>query len=64
MKTHVERIRSIKVTVCNTCLRACCWAAIFMCDEAFTTAGTTVMTIGELKELKREHPTYFKQVLV
>lgn len=64
MKTHVERIRSIEVIVCDNCLRACCWAAIFMCDESFSIAGTTTMTIGELKKLKREHPTYFKQVLV
>lgn len=68
MKTHVERIRSIKVTVCDNCFRACCWQGIFMCDES-RHAGTVDKTIGELKKIvdcdgeTPEHPSYYKRSL-
>ncbi len=47
------------ITVCDKCLRACCWHGNFMCDEAYT-AGITEKTIAELKELDREHPDYWE----
>lgn len=68
-KPHVKRIRSIKVTVCDKCFRACCWQGIFLCDEAYS-AGTVNMTIGELLQIKDcdgetpEHPSYYKNSLV
>lgn len=46
------------ITVCNKCLRACCWNGIFMCDDA-QTAGTVEKTIAELKALDLEHPDYW-----
>ena len=61
--THKERVLNIKVTVCDNCFRASCWMTFFMCEDNFK-AGTTEKTIGDLKELKREHPSYFKLSLV
>ena len=39
---------SATITVCDKCLRACCWQGNFMCDEA-DGAGTQEMTIEELR---------------
>ena len=50
---------SDKVEVCNRCLMASCWQGIFMCDEA-REAGTVIKTVGELRELNREHEDYWK----
>lgn len=50
--THKERVLSIKVEVCDSCLRACCWAGIFFCDE-YMNAGIVTKTIGELKEINK-----------
>lgn len=36
------------VTVCDKCLRACCWQGNFMCDKA-ASAGTLEMTIEALR---------------
>lgn len=50
-----------KVTVCDRCLRACCWQGEFMCDDA-RGAGTTEKTVGELRQLKRgEHEDYWRR---
>lgn len=47
------------ITVCDFCLRACCWQGVFMCDEA-KGAGTVEKTRAELEELSREHPQYWE----
>lgn len=49
-----------KITVCDKCLRACCWQGIFMCDDAYE-AGTTEKTISQLKKLKKEHSDYWEE---
>ena len=46
------------VTVCDKCLRACCWQGILMCDDGLT-ASTIDLPISELKRLSREHPDYW-----
>jgi len=45
----------LKVTVCDKCLRCCCWQGIFMCDEAYT-AGTKEITVAEWKRIMESHP--------
>jgi hypothetical protein len=47
-----------RVRVCDHCLMASCWAFIFPCDRAVT-AGITTRTVAELRELDREHPSYW-----
>lgn len=46
------------VTVCDSCLRASCWKAIFFCDD-WQTAGTVEKSVDELKALDREHPDWW-----
>lgn len=46
------------ITVCDQCLRACCWQGYFMCDKS-KSAGTIQKTIGELKTLGLENPHYW-----
>ncbi len=48
------------VTVCDKCLRACCWQGIFMCDDA-RDAGTVEKPIEELTGLGLEHSDYWKE---
>jgi len=48
-----------KITVCSSCLKASCWQGIFFCQH-YLEAGTVEMTVGELKKLGREHPSYWK----
>jgi epoxyqueuosine reductase QueG len=48
------------ITVCDKCLRACCWQGILMCDEA-QTAGTVKKTKLQLKELNLESPDYWRE---
>lgn len=49
------------VTVCNACLRACCWQGFFMCDKA-RDAGTVKKTIAELRALVAgEHSDYWAE---
>jgi hypothetical protein len=43
------------VIVCDACLRASCWAGMFMCSRA-RNAGTTEKTVRELRQLNLEHP--------
>ncbi len=51
---------SEKIQVCDNCLQASCWQAIFMCDDA-RGAGTTYKTKDELREINAgEHPSYWK----
>jgi hypothetical protein len=47
------------ITVCDKCLRACCWQGEFMCDAA-QCAGTTERTQAQLRELNREHSDYWE----
>jgi hypothetical protein len=50
-----------KVTVCDRCLRACCWHGEFMCDNA-RTAGTVVRTVKQLREGGYgEHEDYWRR---
>lgn len=46
------------ITVCDKCLRACCWKGVFMCDDS-RNAGTTERTAKQLKRLGREHSDYW-----
>lgn len=50
---------SNKVVVCDACLRASCWQGIFYCDD-YKTAGTIEKTVEELRQLAREHPSYWE----
>ncbi|MDP2815482.1 MAG: hypothetical protein Q8O19_02250, partial [Rectinemataceae bacterium] len=52
----VERI----VIVCDNCLQASCWQGIFYCDK-YETAGIIEKTVGELKKLGLEHPSYWEE---
>jgi hypothetical protein len=36
------------ITVCDHCMRACCWQGEFMCDGA-RSAGTVDRTVSELR---------------
>jgi hypothetical protein len=49
------------VTVCDQCLRACCWQGIFYCDD-YRNAGTVEKTLAELAALNLEHPHYWRDV--
>lgn len=53
-----RRVRLI--TVCDKCLRACCWHGVMMCADA-RTAGTIQKTAAELRRLNREHPDYYSR---
>ena len=47
------------ITVCDKCLRACCWQGIFFCEDAYS-AGTVEKTRHELRKLNLEHPDYWR----
>ena len=47
------------ITVCDSCFQASCWQFKFMCDN-YQSAGTVQKTRKELRELNREHPSYWK----
>lgn len=47
------------VTVCASCLRASCWQGEFYCDD-YKFADTVEKSVRELKELKLEHPRYWR----
>ena len=46
------------ITVCGSCLRACCWQGYFMCDGA-RSAGTIQLSVAELHERGREHSDWW-----
>lgn len=48
------------VTVCSECLRASCWTGEFMCEHA-RSAGTVERRASDLRELNREHPSYYSR---
>lgn len=53
---------SDKITVCASCLRACCWQGSFFCDN-YREADIIDKTVKELKKLKLEHSDYWKEDL-
>lgn len=58
--SHAAHLRDDdKVTVCDACLRACCWQGEFMCDGA-DLAGIVEKTVAELRAGKHgEHEDYW-----
>lgn len=58
MPTNSERENDL-ITVCDHCLQASCWQAIFFCDYA-REAGTIQKTRAELRKLNRENESYWK----
>jgi hypothetical protein len=56
------------ITVCDMCLRSCCWHGEFMCDDA-QCAGTIDLSVETLKKIQKhlnsvgcgEHSDYWKQ---
>lgn len=56
----VSTDESRRILVCDKCLMASCWSYVFPCDYA-QHAGTTTRTIAELRELDREHPSYWER---
>lgn len=60
LRDRTEQLRDdYIVTVCDKCFTACCWRGIFMCDEAHS-AGIVDKPVLELRELGREHPSYWR----
>jgi hypothetical protein len=47
------------VLVCSACLRATCLSGRFLCENA-TVASSTTRTVAQLRELEREHPSWWK----
>jgi len=48
----------VMVTVCAECLRASCWQGANFC-EAWRTASTKRMRIGDLRDLALENPDFW-----
>ena len=46
------------VTVCDSCFCASCWNGLFYCDD-YIGAGTVDLPVSRLRELNREHPSYY-----
>ena len=46
------------VQVCSICLSACCWQGEIMCSDAIA-AGTKILSVYELKNLKKEDESYW-----
>jgi len=57
MKT--ELIKDRLITVCEECLRACCWQGEFMCDDA-RDADITEKPVSELMALGLESSHYWE----
>ena len=51
---HGDRL----ITVCDKCLRACCWLGQFYCDD-YQTGGTVEKTVSELESLNLENSEYW-----
>lgn len=51
------------ITICDSCLRACCWQGIFFCDN-YRNSGIVDKTVKELKKLNLEHLDYWKNDLI
>lgn len=50
--SHMPLSRTDLVTVCDQCLRACCWQGEFMCDGAIN-AGILKFSVQELRAMKK-----------
>jgi hypothetical protein len=50
-----------KVTVCDACLRACCWQGEFYCED-YKHAGTVEKTVAELRKLRLENEHYWRDL--
>ena len=48
------------ITVCASCLNACCWQGLFYCDEA-KTADTVQLPLSLLTAMNLEHKDYWKK---
>lgn len=48
------------IYICDKCLRACCWAGIFMCDES-RNAGIYRAHKRDLIRFSREHSDYMER---
>ena len=44
------------VTVCDICWTAACWQGLLVCEDG-RKAGTSNLTVRELRQLKLEHPS-------
>ena len=49
----------VLITVCDRCMRACCWQGVFFCDN-YMGAGTVEITRAKAKALGLEHPDYWR----
>lgn len=57
---RADELAAKTITVCDNCLRACCWQGEFMCDMAYGGAGTVEKTVKELRSLNAgEHESYW-----
>lgn len=48
------------VTVCAACKRASCWHGEIMCEDA-RRAGTVKLPASSLRDLRKEHATYYSR---
>lgn len=48
------------ITVCSACMQASCWNGISYCNNAYY-ADMTTRTVAQLRQLGREHPTYWQR---
>jgi epoxyqueuosine reductase QueG len=55
-----ELDEDMKITVCDSCFRACCWQGVYMCNES-RDAGITEKTVAELRKLNYEHSSYWRK---
>lgn len=46
------------VTVCSECLKASCWHGEFLCERS-RAANIVRRTVGQLRDLNREHPEQY-----
>lgn len=60
LKARIAELESADapITVCDKCLRACCWKGVFLCDDSYS-AGTIDLPVSALRELDREHSDYW-----
>jgi hypothetical protein len=55
---EVKEEKKPKVTVCDSCFRACCWQGKLICESS-KHAGTIELSVETLKELDLEHESYW-----
>ena len=52
------KVEPLTITVCDNCLRACCWQGEFMCSDA-KHAGTKFIPRAEIEAMALENPRYW-----